>query len=299
MILCRENGKPYIGQSIHDTPNRRYTRHWNEDIKLDIPLGRAFKKYGKNAFELRCLCVCSKEALNNLEAYYAEIYGSYIWDIPGGYNAVPCGKGRAPNFHHKEDHRKKMSERMTGVPKTNATKAKLSDARKGVPTTVAHKYSLKKHFATQFDEVVFPTRLNEWIIQYIRKGGSPECNSEDPDERRAGRWRQDMIAKRYAPSRKTGRPLTNEQIKILDETPGWTWKKPDEFIEQFENFKIQYVKYCGKLSRGTNNPEHMERHRAALWVIAMRVKKRNNHPYLTPERIKMLDECEFWSWTPK
>ena len=299
-IFCKENGKSYIGQSIHDTPTRRYTRHWNEDPKTDTPIGRAMKKYGRHEFEVRCLCVCSREALNNLEVYYAEIFGSYIWDIPGGYNAVWCGKGRAPKFNHKEEHRKKMSELMTGVPKTDATKAKLREARKGVPTTDTHKYSLKKHFATQFNETVFPTRLNEWILQYTRKGGSPNCNSEDPDERRAGQWRQDMIAKRFAPSKSDTRPLTEEQIRILDETPGWTWKR-DEFLLQFENFKVQFGRYSGKVSRNPKNPElhDNDRHRAALWVIAMRKKKREGHPYLTPERIQILDDFDGWSWSPK
>ena len=108
-----------------------------------------------------------------------------------------------------------------------------------------------------------------------------------------------MISKRFSSNRKKGgTPLNDDQIKILDNTIGWTWKKPDEFIGQFENFKIQYEKYNGKLSRGTKDPAHIERHRAAIWVNAMRTKKRKNHVYLTPERIKMLEECEFWSWVP-
>ena len=28
----------------------------------------------------------------------------------------------------------------------------------------------------------------------------------------------------------------------------------------------------------------------------MRMKKRKNDPYLTKERIQMLDDCDYWSW---
>jgi hypothetical protein len=84
----------------------------------------------------------------------------------------------------------------------------------------------------------------------------------------------------------------------LDATSGWLWQQPDEFLIQFDNFKDQYEKYDGKVTRCPDDPEHIQRHRAALWIIAMRQKKRLNHPYLTPDRIKMLDECEIWSWTP-
>ena len=84
----------------------------------------------------------------------------------------------------------------------------------------------------------------------------------------------------------------------MDTTPGWLWEQPDEFLIQFENFKDQYEKCDGKITRCPGDPEHIQMHRAALWIIAMRQKKRKNHPYLTPERIKMLDECDIWSWIP-
>ena len=297
-IFCKENGKSYIGQSRFDSPISRYTRHWNEAPKCTnkTPLVYAMLKYGRDSFELRCLCICSKDALDNLEQYYAEIYESYIWDFPGGYNAVLCGKGRSPNFHHKEEHKKRMSELMTGRKISNSQKEKQSKIMKGRKLNEVHRTNIAEFQQKKFNEEIFPKRLHEWIIQYNKKGCNPDCNSEDVDERHAGQWRIDMLFKREGVRSRAG--LTNEQIKILDETTGWTWRR-DEFVEQFENFKKQHAKYDGKLSRGTKDPEHIERHRAALWVNAMRVKKRNNHPYLTSERIKILDECEIWSWTAK
>jgi hypothetical protein len=48
-----------------------------------------------------------------------------------GYNMVRGGKGRAPNFKHAEEHKKKMSEIMTGRVMSEEARAKLSKARKG------------------------------------------------------------------------------------------------------------------------------------------------------------------------
>jgi hypothetical protein len=46
--------------------------------------------YGISAFECERLYEGPNACLNGLEAYYAEQYGSYVWD--GGYNAGECGK---------------------------------------------------------------------------------------------------------------------------------------------------------------------------------------------------------------
>jgi hypothetical protein len=238
------------------------------------------------------------ELLNIAEEKWITEFNSMMPERGGiGYNSAPAG-GVLLHEPHTEEHKKYMSELMKGRIISEETKKKLSEARKGKPTTEAHKKSLGDYFEKKFKDTIFPTRLSEWNEQYKKKGKLPDCNSTDLDEKRAGQWRQDMIAKRFAPSKSTGRKLTEEQIKILEDTPGWTWGKSDEFVEQFENFKTQYIKYDGKLTRGVKDAEHINRHKASLWVNAMRVKKRNNHPYLTPERIKMLDECEFWSWIP-
>jgi len=130
-ITCSENGKSYIGQTRKDSPSSRYTRHWNDAIKrnTDTPLYRAFKKYGRDAFSLETLCIIPAESLDNMECYFAEQYESYVWE--NGYNAVLCGKGRAPNFNHKQEHRDLVSKLMKGKKMSDETKKKLSDAKKG------------------------------------------------------------------------------------------------------------------------------------------------------------------------
>lgn len=130
-ILCIENQKSYIGQSIRNDPKSRYSRHWNDAINRneDTPLYRAFRKYGKDCFILETLCVVSKDSLDNMECYYAEQYDSYIWN--NGYNAVLCGKGCRPSQIHTDEFRLKMSNRMRGRKMSEETKEKIRSAKLG------------------------------------------------------------------------------------------------------------------------------------------------------------------------
>ena len=137
---------------------------------------------------------------------------------------------------------------------------------------------------------IFPKRLGEWIIQFNKKNGTLECNSEDKEEKRAAQWRQDMISKRAGGRSKC--KLTDEQIQILDSTIGWTWGI-DEFVQQFTNFKIQFEKCDGKLSRENKDENH---HKAFNWMNTIRSKKRKNDPYLTEERIQQLEKSLWYSF---
>jgi len=211
-----------------------------------------------------------------------------------GYNDAPPG-GALPHEPHTEEHKKYMSALMKGRIISPKTRELLSKAHTGKKLSKEHKKTISETEQKKFNETIFPTRLAEWIAQYNRLGYSPDSNSEDTEERRAGQWRQDMIFKRKGVRSQS--TLTTEQISTLDTTPGWLWEQPDEFLIQFNNFKDQYEKCDGKITRCPGDPTHIQMHRAALWIIAMRQKKRKNNPYLTLERIKMLDECDIWSWT--
>jgi group I intron endonuclease len=291
-ILCKINEKSYIGQFRLDNPKLRYNRHLKDAKSGSLcKIHEAIRKYGEEQFELITLCICqTPEELNKKEIEYIEQYDTMI--NKNGYNMVPGGKGRAPNFHHKEEHREKMSKLFKGRKLSEETKKKLSLAKSNFPATQKNKDSIADAAQKKFNEQIFPKRLNEWIAQFNKKGSMLNCNSEDKEEKRAAQWRQDMISKRAGGRSKC--KLTDEQIQILDSTIGWTWGI-DEFDQQLNNFKIQFEKYDGKLSRENKNENH---HKAFNWMNAMRSKKRKNHSYLTEERIKLLEDYEHWSWTP-
>jgi len=151
-ILCIPNQKSYIGQTEDNTPYNRYSKHWyNANVRnLQYPLYNAFRKYTTDDFKIELIRTCLNEHLDSLEAYYAEEFQSYVWQ--NGYNVAPCGRGQPRNYTHKEEARKKMSERkkgkLTGVMKSlnrekiamasygkqfsEESKQKIRDNRKGI-----------------------------------------------------------------------------------------------------------------------------------------------------------------------
>jgi hypothetical protein len=91
-IHCKETGKGYVGQHYLPSPELRWKQHLASINRYDLPLYYAFRKYGKEAFTIQRLCVVPLESLGNMEAYWAEQLETYLWDTPGGYNAIWCGQ---------------------------------------------------------------------------------------------------------------------------------------------------------------------------------------------------------------
>ena len=163
LITCKETGRSYVGLSKYPTPDNRYEGHWR-DMKHGFscdpeserykaisrrPLYTAMHFYGPESFTLELLCRSSHEGLPNMEAYWAEQLETYVWDSPGGYNAVWCGKGwrlgipdteetrlKKSNTHKDmtipDEHRAKMIEGLR-KPETRAAMSAKGKARKASP----------------------------------------------------------------------------------------------------------------------------------------------------------------------
>ena len=89
-IVCHATGRSYIGQTSYSHPFIRFRQH-QLSAKKESPgaLYDDMRIYDIHEFECICICVVPNEALNNLEAYYAEQYNAYTWE--GGYNIGECG----------------------------------------------------------------------------------------------------------------------------------------------------------------------------------------------------------------
>jgi group I intron endonuclease len=86
-IVCHATGKSYIGQTAYSHPFVRFQAHQLDAKKgRQGPLYEDLRKYPLSEFECICIRVVANVALNELEAYYAEIYDAY-----DGYNLVECG----------------------------------------------------------------------------------------------------------------------------------------------------------------------------------------------------------------
>lgn len=95
IIYCytnKINGKKYIGQTIN--PEQRYKQHKSSafnsnDEAYDLPLHRAFRKYGYDNFIYEVLQEAETiEELNGLEVYYIAHFNT---KIPNGYNILDGG----------------------------------------------------------------------------------------------------------------------------------------------------------------------------------------------------------------
>lgn len=113
-------------------------RRWNVHIASankgsGCAIHCAIRKYGMEAFRVESLCSVSYDALNNMEAYYAEQYESYIWDTPGGYNMIWCGGSGVARIGFKMNQATRIAIRASrvGVKPTAETKSKISAALRG------------------------------------------------------------------------------------------------------------------------------------------------------------------------
>lgn len=91
------NKKMYIGKTIRQ-PEIRWNEHLTDTRHPDLPLQRAFKKYGKEQFTFEIIEEVDDSLLNDLEIYYIKHFNSF----EHGYNATTGGEGGANHILSKE-----------------------------------------------------------------------------------------------------------------------------------------------------------------------------------------------------
>jgi len=115
LITNLVNGKMYVGQYVEPTPDKRWKKHIQSAKRGDgYILHDAINKYGSDNFTIEALCICKHEALGNMEAYYAEQYGTYTWDHVPGYNMVWCGDQPRLGMSNSLEAREKISRKNRG-----------------------------------------------------------------------------------------------------------------------------------------------------------------------------------------
>ena len=134
LVRNMNNGKTYIGQTRFKSPIRRWSVHINMSKRgSTFAIHSAIRKYGENSFIVESLCSVPYNALNNMEAYYAEQYESYTWNTPGGYNMVWCGGSKVARsgITMNETTRNAILASRVGSKHTNESKLKMSTSLKG------------------------------------------------------------------------------------------------------------------------------------------------------------------------
>lgn len=70
----------------------------------------------------------------------------------------------------------------------------------------------------------FEDHLRHWVVMNQWYDGKPSVYSHDPDVKRAGRW-QARMRRAYQQGH-----LSYDRIRILNDTPGWTWDENNLFF---------------------------------------------------------------------
>ena len=92
------NQKSYIGKTIRD-PEIRWNEHKQDSKHPNLPLQRAFKKYGINSFSFEIIEEVKEELLDEREKYYIKKFNTY----KQGYNATLGGEGGITHTLPKEE----------------------------------------------------------------------------------------------------------------------------------------------------------------------------------------------------
>ncbi len=100
-ITNKINNKIYIGKAKNITTrwNQHYLDSFNDNLKDNMVIHKAIRKYGIENFLFEIECLCAPKDLDELEIYYINLYGCQDMDI--GYNILPGGAGCA---HDGEDN---------------------------------------------------------------------------------------------------------------------------------------------------------------------------------------------------
>lgn len=130
------NGKVYIGFDSK-WPNRQQ-EHKNNINSRNQTLYRAIRKYGWNNFDWEVIyqSLDGEHTLNVMENHFINEYDSY----EKGYNETLGGQGTLGRLL-KECTKKKISNSLINVPKSEGHKRKMSETRKGIKPS---KESLQK-----------------------------------------------------------------------------------------------------------------------------------------------------------
>ena len=127
-IRNKINNKSYIGCAFDI--RRRLKEHTNllrNNKHYNIYLQRAWNKYGEENFEVIILFEGSKDNLLEYEIKFIEMYNTVV---PNGYNLTSGGQGLA-NYSHTLEARKKISNALKGIKRSEETRKRISLAQIG------------------------------------------------------------------------------------------------------------------------------------------------------------------------
>lgn len=108
LIINKENGHKYVGQTTK-TINQRWAQHIREAQRMsEYPLHRAIRKYGSHKFMVKELCECDVKELDEKEKHYIDLYNTF--NDPQHYNAKDGGDSPILSEESKQKISKSVSK---------------------------------------------------------------------------------------------------------------------------------------------------------------------------------------------
>ena len=134
-------------------------------------------------------------------------------------------------------------------------------------------------------------KRQKWIYWYEKLGRFPLIRSDDVSERRSGIWQDNMRCARKGQMKFR---LSEEQIKVLDDTKGWLWEREETFEK---NLNI-WIDFRTKLGRNpSKRSEDCVERSSAIWQEQMRKAYRGViQRQISEEQIKTLSNIPEWNW---
>lgn len=127
LIINKENGHKYVGQTIK-TINQRWAQHIQEARRMSgYPLHRAIRKYGAHKFMVKELWQGDVDLLDEKEKYYMDVYETFT--NPKHYNAKDGGDRPILS----EETKQKLSKISSKHIRTKEHIANMSAAMKKIP----------------------------------------------------------------------------------------------------------------------------------------------------------------------
>lgn len=198
-IVNLANGKVYVGSSIN--LRGRESQHFRGLYSGNHPipyLQRSWDKYGASRFCFVVLESCAPHECVVKEQDWLDRLQPY--KFVNGYNRCPTA-GSTLGFKHSEETKRKMSDRMTGVPMAEGVRKKIAESLRGKPKTAQWRANLWKNRVGWQHSEDSRTKISTSLLKLSRDGrrlGPPDG------------WKHSEEAKKRISERHKGVPKSSE-----------------------------------------------------------------------------------------
>lgn len=212
LILCRENGRGYVGQALHLGRRLRAHRTALRGGKhYNVHLQRAWNAHGEAAFDFVVLEHCPAEMLDEREGFYAASIDAGLC-----FNLKECGD----SYPRTDEHKQNLSRARRTWKTSSEHMEKLNAGRERYLATTDLKAIYTDEVRRRISEKVKGRRPSEKVmaalLAYSRGPRKPEHGAAISAAKRGTKMPRAAVEKTAAANR--GRPSWNKGKSWSDET---------------------------------------------------------------------------------